>query len=91
MAETGKVVETAKFFAGAGRCSAANKGTEVGQIIISAVPGLNANDVVVTITYAYVPLLPCYLSCRPSGTCHVVLRPFFIFFVFLLKKRNTLQ
>jgi hypothetical protein len=46
--------ETAKFFAGAGLCSATNKGTEVGQVSITAVPGTNITDVNVTITYTYV-------------------------------------
>jgi hypothetical protein len=45
--------ETAKFFAGAGQCSATNKGSEVGEVSIFAVPGTN-NTVNVTITYTYV-------------------------------------
>jgi hypothetical protein len=50
--------ETAKFFAGAGQCSATNKGTEVGEVSISAVPGTNMNEVVVTVTFTYVQQLP---------------------------------
>jgi hypothetical protein len=46
--------ETVKFFAGAGLCSATNKGTEVGQVSITAVPGTNITNVNVTITYTYV-------------------------------------
>jgi hypothetical protein len=56
--------ETAKFFAGAGQCSATNKGTEVGEVSISAVPGAG-NDVEVTVTFTYVQQLPSLFFLTP--------------------------